>query len=93
MEIPDNLNPDILIAINKSDEGHIISPRIRIYAKEEEKMKRIGLVKKVSLEAEVDRIPADLKINLADEIEGMSEMAVKNLKENRKLLKENGVTI
>jgi hypothetical protein len=92
-DIEDSIeNSDIVITINSKD-GKLISPQMRVYAKNGDELRQIGLIQNISVNASVEKLEAEMCVGFPLEKEGMSDTVKDSLKEYSSLLAEKGCLI
>ena len=83
---------DIVIAMN-SKSKKLFSSLCRVYVKDKEELRQVGLIRNVQLRTNSDDTVVDLKISFPLEKEGMSDQVKKSLRESTSLLAEKGCLI
>lgn len=89
-----SIDGDVIITIAKSEEGVLISPRMRVYCKDAEgDLHQIGLLQNFELRSDVNDFEVSATAKLAKEMPGMSAMSKEALQTYRELLEHAGVNL
>lgn len=88
-----NIDGDVIISLSKSEEGLLLSPRVRVYCKKDDDYQQIGFIQHLKLESDAKEIPIDFKIAMTQIHPDNSEPVKKAINDYTDLLRENGVTL